>query len=242
MKKILFLLIICFLLTGCSVTYDLKIDNDNLNENISVIIPKENLNKEFNILTIDEIFTNIYKYPTSLRYDDDMPGDSEYEKPLYGEYKIEKYSQNDNQDKELIANGNFSFNDYQYSNAVNTCYDTIVVKHNSSQSSFYTSSFAKCFDMYPLLEKITVNIELNNQVIRSNSDRIIDKVYTWNIDRTNYKDKTIELVFNSDSIVEDNNTSNQSFKILIYIILAVLLLFLIIFLHVKIKSKNANKL
>ena len=246
MKKIIVLIVVCFLLGGCSVTYDLTIKGDNIKEDISVTAYSYEQNKYVLYDSLDGRLSSLYNNSITRRYDEKISGDMPGEVPKHGNYTMQSYDYIDGTaDKKLKASTNFSFDDYQYSMAAYTCYDLIVVKHSEFRSSLYSSSLAKCFDTYPLLEKVEVNIKVKGEVTESNSDKIENNVYTWVIDKTNYKNKYVKIVFDTDSSANSRNTGtsmNETVIILLFIVLGVAFIAGFVYIWLKFISKRANKL
>ena len=246
MKKIYLLLIALVFLTGCSATYNLKLDGNHISENIYTSVSSDELNKEYYGETIDSKMEHIYNHPYPLRYNDYTPGYSDDEVPQYGQYSIISYDYNSNNSSKILnAIGNFTFEDFEYSTAVNMCYDYVLVKREGYESSIYTSSVAKCFENYDYLDEVTINITLENTVTETNADMVDGNVYTWKINRDNYSSKSIEIVFqtNSQNVDEEQSIfSNNQALILIIVVASILILAGLVYLYLSLRNKKANKL
>lgn len=177
MKKILLLLML-ILVTGCSATYDLYIGN-NLTDDISILEDKERLKtiKEYNmeddtIFNTDNLSYNIYSLESGFDYK-----------------------------RQEISNDTTSGYRYSYSydmknmnkkSMVYDCYDNISIS-KKSKILIETSDEFKCFDKYNLLDDVTINIHYDGDLYDTNADRYGGGIYTWNINKDNYKNKKIYL-------------------------------------------------
>ena len=57
---------------------------------------------------------------------------------------------------------------------------------------------------FPDLDSITVNIETKYKVLNNNADSISGNKYTWVINRSNYKDKTISFSYDIENGISKN--------------------------------------
>lgn len=187
-KYILFTLIL--LLTGCSVEYNLNIDENLIvEENVSI----KELNTEIRNSAIDvQLFVDdfIYAYANSEKY---------------GHLFISKDIGNNN--TKVDSNYKYlSLEDYKDRNVVleNVFYEVNI----SSISDVHTLEF-KVKENIDILkyseegiiyeqpfEDIKINVKLPFKVIESNADFVDKDVYTWNYSQYDSK-KDLKLTFNS---------------------------------------------
>jgi hypothetical protein len=173
-------------ITGCSCEYNLTIDDDTYKENIIVtgLDPDEII--EFN--NAKEIPVDKNNYTVELE-------DSETEFDTY------KY----------VLTGNnylydYSFDIYNYSNstAVSNCFKTLVAEEYEEDIIISTSTGATCFDKYPNLDNLVVNITVDREVESNNADKVNGKTYTWYINRDNASDKSINMILNNEEVIDES--------------------------------------
>ena len=240
MKNKIFLLVITILfLTGCSCEYNLTINDNNYKENIRIIADNE---EEISYINYN------WKIPTD-KDEYNLVGDTgtnpNYKSDLY-DYKI-----NNNI---LTFDYNFNKSSYINSSAVSVCYDRLNIENHKNALIIATSIKANCFEKQPGLNKITINITVDKEVISSNSDEINGKTYTWYITKNNYSNKSITLTLSNEEkkeqeniINEQNNTSNEKestketktdFSLYIFSGILLIIMLSIYFLFNKMKNKN----
>lgn len=240
MKNKTFLLIITILfLTGCSCEYNLTINDNNYKENINIIADNE---EEISYINYN------WKIPTD-KDEYNLVGDTStnqsYKSDLY-DYKI-----NNNI---LTFDYNFNKSSYKNSSAVSVCYDRLNIENHKNALIIATSIKANCFEKQPGLNKITINITVDKEVISSNSDEINGKTYTWYITKNNYSNKSITLTLSNEekkeqdnNINEQNNTSNKKnndiekksdFSLYIFSGILLIIMLSVYFLFNKMKNKN----
>ena len=221
-KKIL-LIVTIFLLTGCTATYNLTIDEDVIKENVNVNIPTELIDEDelsFQVDNSDIVYFNgKQKYNTKLT--------NNYDKYLIN-YKFEH-----------------KLNDYSNSKFVIQCYQNTNLEETDDQIKLATSNEFKCIKMYDgvYLNSAQINITTDLKVLENNADEINGNTYTWNINEENYTNKPINITMQKKigikSVVkslEGNSASKDLF--IIYGGLALLLGLIILLVTIKLKSNN----
>lgn len=178
MKKIIILFVSLFLV-GCSANYTLTIDNDSYIENVQ-IIPGNDDEK-------NTLFSNEWKIP--IDYDiysatDDSDNSSEVEKEHY------EYKENDDSIEFEYA---FSYNSIINSTALKYCFNSARIINRDNNIIITTNKESNCFGSEGLDELVINIIVKDKNVISNNADKIIGNKYIWNINKNNYKDKSINL-------------------------------------------------
>lgn len=264
MKKILLLISLFFVITGCEATYNLEI-GEEIKEEINIYTTDMyNLNvpmEDYNNFSLKDMF--------GFQLDGFYPvyfNDENYNPYLEEKQdNVKYYNQsaiNDSNKYGIKYDYRFKFNDYYRSRAVNSCYKEVNLANNNGIYSLTTNNVAKCFDNYSLLDRVTINIKTTYKVIYSNADNVSNGVYTWNITKNNYKSKSIKFSYNTnnsnfeynpeepgeDKPTEPDNSGtstnkNEKASVFTYILLgAILMLFFIgIFGLIKYKSINKNE-
>ena len=191
MKKRILIIMTLLLTTGCTCEYNLTINENTYTE--EVIIIGENA---------EEIsqFDKEWQIPINKDEYNNMAGsDSEY-KPNGEIYALSIES------NKITFNHNFIKSNYNNSTAVSNCYNKITITNYNNTTILSTSSKVDCFDKYPPLRNIKVNIKVDKPVISNNADSINGNIYTWNITKNNSNDKSINLILENDNNGKGNKT------------------------------------
>ncbi len=229
-KKIYILLVMLLFTTGCACRYDLTIDNDTYKESIILAASsddeKDNLNRKWEI-PVDK--NNYYLGDENI--------DETYTNYIY-DYKV-------NSNNNLVFSHNFGRSDYLNSTAVSICYKTLSVSNYQETTVISTSNNAMCFDSYRNLSSLMVNITVSNKVISNNADKVNGNTYTWNINRNNASDKSINMVFENKETTDsqDNQTDNivsKNEKYTMYIFAGILLIIVLIIYFIFNNLKNKD--
>lgn len=239
-KRIILLIMILLLTTGCTSEYNLTIDNNVYQEkvNINGITSDElsNLNRDWQIPIDKDEYNNISGDPSS-------------------EIKItgDTYSYNVSGNN-LTFNYDFTRSTLNNSTAISICYDKATITNYEDSIVISTSSKVTCFNKYPYLTSIKVNITTDKSVTSHNADSVNGNTYIWNINKGNSTNKSINMIINNQEddsqsqTTPGNNTNieseNKSKDYTLYIFCVILLIVLLLgyFIFKKIINKNNDEM
>jgi len=187
MKKVMILLVSLFMLCGCTVVYDLDVEN-GYTETIKVTADN------------DEEALLIQQHPQNdaALYNQTVdPEDEGREDNLnYYTYKMESNS--------IIASFKFKDN-YAKSNAANQCFPSLVYLKNENITRINTTSDFECFNYYPNLKSVLINIKVPYEVVSHNADSVSGNTYSW-VYLYDGSIKSIDIQFrNPESSKKDKN-------------------------------------
>lgn len=242
-KRIILLIMILLLTTGCTSEYNLTIDNNVYQEkvNINGITSDElsNINRDWQIPVDEDEYNNI-------------SGDSSSEIKITGDTYSYNISGNN-----LTFNYDFTRSTLNNSTAISICYDKATIASYEDSIVISTSSKVTCFNKYPYLTSIKVNITTDKSVTSHNADSVNGKTYTWNITKANSTDKSINMIINNQEDDSQNQTppddnvnntnvepENNSKDYTLYIFCGILLIVLLLgyFILKKIINKNNDEM
>lgn len=228
MKKIVMLFLTVILLTGCSAQYNLSYYDNIYSENLEILGVKDD---SVFVSDIEENLGKVYVVDYTNDYGDMNEQDvinnySTYNKTLIDENN--KYGIKFNYDykkEDNIIN----------SNIINNLFDSVII--NDNYINIYNSK--NIFSYYDNLDNITIKFESDKNVKESNADEVKDNICYWYINKDNYENKDIRIIFDNDSkFVSQYKKSVTTFlDYLIYIFL-ICMLILILVIYNKVKKSN----
>lgn len=228
--KLLILLAFVFLVSGCSVKYNLTINEDSsINEEV---IASENTNRlEAKTRLKGEQAFN-YLYNMFKRHDEDINTNYSTKNAItYGTARV-------------IHKDIYDF----ASKFSSDIFERVEVLKNDDEITITTTQKDKLgsgsVTSY-VYDDIEINISIPFKVIENNADSISKNTYTWNI-KKNEKEKIIKIVYrdnefpNQANIKINNNKYNLKYEY--FIIGGIVLIILSIVIYVFIKGKKNNVL
>jgi hypothetical protein len=188
MKKIMLVIVFLILLTGCSNEYNLKIDKDNINEKITIIIDKSKI------------------FDESLSPDMDIYSTDSINYLLNEDIHAILNNRNEKYVKKVDEKGNFinvtleytyKAESYLRAQILNNCFEKIDVKESSKDIYIHLSGKFSCLGNNNDLDFV---IDSNNRVLSQNADTKKFNKYIWNINNSNKDNVDIEIKLSKKSI------------------------------------------
>ena len=188
MKKIMLVIVFLILLTGCSNEYNLKIDKDNINEKITIIVDKSKI------------------FDESLSPDMDIYSTDSINYLLNEDIHAILNNRNEKYVKKVDEKGNFinvtleytyKAESYLRAQILNNCFEKIDVKESSKDIYIHLSGKFSCLGNNNDLDFV---IDSNNRVLSQNADTKKFNKYIWNINNSNKDNVDIEIKLSKKSI------------------------------------------
>lgn len=202
MKKILFILITCLLLTGCTVNYNLEINDNNFKETITGSV----LNKELDTNNS----TSINNY--SFLLNEEQPSFYKNENIFYN-----KTTNNTQEGIDFDFNYTFNENNFNNSRIINECFDNHIYEYKDNKYYLVVSGKFNC----NYSETTNINITTDYNVTSNNAQKIKNNTYTWTIDENN-KDNIYFFITINKTNKSNFNLSWNKFKTIGLIIIILL--------------------
>ncbi len=203
-KKLCLLILAVFLFTGCSVEYKIEINDNQIKVDGELLETDELIwDKEIVQNELEEIDHN--QDPNYCT--DDSCGIVDGE-PDLGGLTYRQLVDLKTENEETKIDGLEKINDIgklgistkreiQYSSkdsfkeipGINSCYQYFSIVENPNRDGVILSTSNKnlCFEMYDILEDITIRLKTNHEVESHNADEVVDGEYIWKLNKTHKK-------------------------------------------------------
>ena len=203
MKKMkIFCLLTCILiLSGCTINYNITID-DNVKEDIIVNdnIREDNLFED--ITNLYNAYVPVYINDNSLDFVDKTVIDGvEY-------YKKSNLLNNGNNYSYSLSYSHKSLEDYQNTQIWNYLLSNNYIKEDSEKISIRTGYGVKLFSMNTGVENLNIRVTTSLKGLENNADRVEGNTYIWSFNTDNYRTKNISLVLEKNK--NDSETENPT--------------------------------
>lgn len=163
MKKILYLLLLCLIISGCSATYDIDITNQKVKENLKLI---ETDNTKF-----DKENSSGWTYRQII---ESTLSPNEFAHETYTTKKIETEDS-----LGLEYNNNLEYLDLRNLSVLEQCYSKYNILDNDNSISLDTGTKFDCYDYYENLDEITIRLKTNHKVLNNNATKVENGTYIW---------------------------------------------------------------
>lgn len=227
MKKVLCIIMCLFIFSGCTVNYDLEINNNIVDENIYI---SENLSK-FDETIADSNIENAY---------------SSFKNNKIIKYKNSKEKNGNSVTYNLYQT--YALSDSVYLRTFTECFDAYKFIYADSTKTSYiiqTSEGFKCMDYeYQKIDSYKIKIKTNHVVINHNADEVNGNEYIWNIDSSNASTKSIKFEFKKEGTTnyEKKNNKKNDIKLIFIIVGICILLILVLILYIFSINAKRNKI
>lgn len=172
-KKLLLVIIMLFILTGCSTEYYVVLGKDSIKEKITVTIP----DTDIPVRTQEEINADI-------EVDDQItPFIEQDQYPLFKNYDIKynKKVKKNNGITTITYDYKYKFDEFRKSNIYRQCFEHSDLR--TEARGFYLHFNGKFYCLYG--DEVVVKIHSKNQVNSHNADNVKGNTYTWIINKDN---------------------------------------------------------
>lgn len=172
--KLTLISILLFLVTGCSVEYQLTFNDNQLTEKIRIDASESSL-------TVDEM---------KQMLEEQLP-----------ENELQSYQTKVNKNKKIELTNKYSTKTYKNSLILSQCYTAYNFIESDQYYDLTTSQTFTCnpFD-YMIIDELTVEIKTNHKVLSSNADEVKGNTYIWKLTQKNKEDKSIQIRFSKEKI------------------------------------------
>lgn len=244
MGKKIILLILLFLVTGCTANYNIEIYNNTIKEDMKYFDSiSSNWDSEIQFgLTYRELVTESVNYPYPI-LNNTVVDENDSVKLEGIEYYQNTLISDSNQLGQRLSYDKFTFRNFQDSSIVKQCYQYFNIIEEGENIILSTSSNNMCFELYPNLDTITVNLKTNHKVVSSNASNHKGYHHTWNLRRETKDDSAITITLKKNEYVF--NYENEFVKKVIYFVAIVGIILGIsgfIYYFFKMKQKNSNQI
>lgn len=227
LKKIIFVILILFMCTSCSVEYNLNINSYNYDENLYLT---ENHKKVYN--------DNNWNSEKLLKYHQQMI-DMELDQPTQIDYyTLEHYFELLNSGARLFVKGR-SIEDYPL--MIYRCYSNYSFENVDNTIILKTSNDFLCSSYLESMDEVKLNIFSDFDLIETNANESYNGKYTWDIKNNDDKNIYLKLKINENKkIVEERVTINWNFiSLIVGIFLGIIFVTILVIYLIK---KNVNKI
>lgn len=242
-NKIILIILIALCTTGCTVDYNLVIEDNNIKETTTFHQDSSDTDEKSSMYSQYLEEYPIYIDEEYLYYDPN--------KKVEGNTYYDKSITDDSNGYNATYKAEFEIKEYDRSRFFNDAFVNRSSGYDKNERCYYIiADKLKIFEQENNINHINVSINIvGYKVIESNQDSVNNNIYTWSFDRSN-KERSIVLRLKKDNsnieVKPSNNDKNDTIKkeskYTMYIFYGILLLVIIIGYLIFRKMKQSNDL
>lgn len=222
------LILIIFMMCGCSAEVNLEISDNNIDESVDITFYQ-------NAVYSKDIIKSSFRNYIPI-YASDVIVDAEIDQP-FPDIKYYEKTETD------LGNGylfnyryNFDINEYEEARTVKDGFRNYNISVNDSNHTISITTDNNgllYFDDYPLLEEVRVNIKTDYFVEENNADSVDGNIYTWVFNRDS--NKSIDMLINTENNVSNGYNLNiiDNLTPIVFVIVVVLVILLLLILKIE---------
>lgn len=218
MKKVLFLLVLIILITGCSANVTYEFNDEGIDSTIEFLFNQEEFKKYVNENSVHEegrfntsseteqFIRDKYQEITLIAYEEND------QFKYYNQKNLEK----ENNKYKYTYNYSFSYDNFEKNYYLKDCFDHFIVVEDDDYYHYSIKGIYSCDN-----EKyLKLNIIAKDKDILSNADTKKDDQHIWNIKKENN-----DISFSISKGQKEKNTVINSFHIIGFILITILGIF-----------------
>lgn len=239
-KKLILAIFIALFTTGCTVDYNLLIEDNKIKETTKFIQDETDEDDSY-------IYTQyLEEYP--IYKNEEFLYNTPNEK-IEGNTYYEKTIEKNNNGYNATYKAEFKIKEYDRSRFFNDAFANRSSGYDKNEGCYYIiADNLKIFEQENTVNSINVSINLvGYKVIESNQDSVNNNIYTWSFDRSDKERKNITIKFkkeNSNIEIDPSDNKTEPNKVdskyTMYIFYGILLLVIIIGYLIFRKMKQSN--
>ena len=240
-KNLLILSLFIFLMTGCTVNYNIEIKDNKVIENFDV--SEKNVEVANYKIVGDTSFKDIvisYKEGKELLTSYDMLNSES------GCSSCKKYNKDtiiSDDEIALIFTTDHTFEEYKDSTIANEYLPGFKVNYDDESISITGGTNWSFLNDYKYLDEVVITVKTNYEVTSTNATKESAGVYVWRISK-NSKNEKLYMTVNTTMQSEDiESASNPKLYITILLVIAMIILISLLAIYtLNQKKKNLNRL
>ena len=184
LKKIVLLLPLLLLITGCGSTYEIEFtQNDTIKDTISIFEDNDKV----------ERFTKKDEEDFLNKLLDFERGYEHYKRELYTTEDITGYK----------YTNDFTYEEYDAMSQLRKCYEDLTLKVTDDKIELKTKGEFLCATYHKEMPYMEITIKSDYKIEDSNANTQDSNTATWKITKNNYKNTPIEITLDKTDIIEE---------------------------------------
>lgn len=184
LKRILLLIPVTLLITGCGSTYEIEFTQDNKIKDTISIFEENDKVKKLTKEDEDKLLNTLLDFERGYEH---------YKRELYTTEEITGYK----------YTYDFTYEEYDAMSQLRKCYEGLTLNVTENTIELKTEGEFLCATYYKEMPSMEITIKSDYKIVDSNAQMQDGNKATWKINKTNYKKNNIEITFDKNNITEE---------------------------------------
>lgn len=216
LKKIVLLLPLLLLVTGCGSTYEIEFtQNDTIKDTISIFEDNDKVER-FSKKDEEDFLNKLLDFERGYEH---------YKRELYTTEEITGYK----------YTYDFTYEEYDAMSQLRKCYEDLTLNVTDDKIELKTKGEFLCATYHNEMPYMEITIKSDYKIKDSNANTQDSNTATWKITKNNYKNTPIEITFDKNDVIEEEE---KEFPIKNIIIIALFIIAVIYILKNRKKYKQ----
>ncbi|MGN0966624.1 MAG: hypothetical protein ACI4OP_03410 [Candidatus Coprovivens sp.] len=216
LKKIVLLLPLLLLITGCGSTYEIEFtQNNTIKDTISIFEDSDKVER-FSKKDEEDFLNKLLDFERGYEH---------YKRELYTTEDITGYK----------YTYDFTYEEYDAMSQLRKCYEDLTLNVTDDKIELKTKGEFLCATYHNEMPYMEITIKSDYKIEDSNANTQNSNTATWKITKNNYKNTPIEITFDKNDVIEEEE---KEFPIKNIIIIALFIIALIYILKNRKKYKQ----
>lgn len=216
LKKIVLLLPLLLLVTGCGSTYEIEFtQDDTIKDTISIFEDNDKVER-FSKKDEEDFLNKLLDFERGYEH---------YKRELYTTEDITGYK----------YTYDFTYEEYDAMSQLRKCYEDLTLNVTDDKIELKTKGEFLCATYHNEMPYMEITIKSDYKIEDSNANTQDSNTATWKITKNNYKNTPIEITFDKNNVIEEEE---KEFPIKNIIIIALFIIAVIYILKNRKKYKQ----
>lgn len=208
LKKIVLLLPLLLLITGCGSTYEIEFtQDDTIKDTISIFEDNDKVER-FTKKDEDDFLNKLLDFERGYEH---------YKRELYTTEDITGYK----------YTYDFTYEEYDAMSQLRKCYEDLTLKITDGKIELKTKGEFLCATYHKEMPYMEITIKSDYKIEDSNANTQDSNTATWKITKNNYKNTPIEITLDKTDINEEEEKEFPIKNIIIIVLFLIALIYIL---------------
>ena len=208
LKKIVLLLPLLLLITGCGSTYEIEFtQDDTIKDTISIFEDNDKVER-FTKKDEDDFLNKLLDFERGYEH---------YKRELYTTEDITGYK----------YTYDFTYEEYDAMSQLRKCYEDLTLKVTDDKIELKTKGEFLCATYHKEMPYMEITIKSDYKIEGSNANTQDSNTATWKITKNNYKNTPIEITLDKTDIIEEEEKDFPIKNIIIIVLFLIAVIYIL---------------